>query len=75
MRIRVTIIYNMPLTGGYYPEHETAAVTGVMDAVAAVRTALIELGYDVTCMPLTPPLEMAKGRLIKLHTDLVFNLF
>jgi len=47
----------------------------VLEAVEAVHRALLELDYDVTRVPLVPPLERAERKLKDLNTDLVFNLF
>lgn len=75
MRIRVAIIYNEPYPSRYDTTGEAKAVLGVLNAVAAVHQALLELGYDVIRVPLTPPLEQARRRLNSLDADLVFNLF
>jgi len=75
VRARVAIVYNEPIYSRYDERGEQAAVTGVLEAVEAVNHALLELGYEVTQVPLVPPLGRARKRLSKLETDLVFNLF
>jgi D-alanine-D-alanine ligase len=75
LRMRVAIIYNEPCPSRYDATGEAKAVLGVLNAVAAVHQALLELGYDVIRVPLTPPLEQTKRKLNSLDADLVFNLF
>lgn len=75
MCARVAIAYNEPLHSRYDERGEQAAVTGVLDAVAAVHHALLELGYDVIRVPLAPPLDQTRKKLGELEADLVFNLF
>lgn len=75
MRTRITIAFNQPQKSRYDASHEEKAVLGVLDSVAAVRESLEELDYEVTLLPLVPPVESAKAKLTKLKTDLVFNLF
>jgi D-alanine-D-alanine ligase len=50
-------------------------VLGVLDAVTAVHQALLEIGHQVTRVPLAPPLKSTRGKLSSLDVDLVFNLF
>ena len=75
MRMRLAIVYNEPCVSRYDTAGETQAVVGVLNAVAAVHQALLELGHDVTRVPLTPPLEQAERKLNSLDAGLVFNLF
>ncbi len=75
MRKRVTIVYNEPVSSNYDTVGEEKAVLGVLEAVAAVHQALLELGYDVARLPLVIPLEQAEEKLKNLDTSLVFNLF
>ncbi len=75
MRPRITIVFNQPQKSRYDASHEEKAVLGVLESVAAVRQSLEELDYEVTLLPLVPPLESAKVKLMNLDTDLVFNLF
>lgn len=75
MRCRIAIVYNQPQQSRYDASHEEKAAYGVLDSVAAVRKSLEELDYDVSLLPLVPPIETAKKNLIVLDTDLVFNLF
>ncbi len=75
MRKRVAIIYNEPYQSSYDTVGEEKAVLGVLDAVAAVHQALLELGCSVVEIPLVPPLEQAEIKLRALETDLAFNLF
>lgn len=48
---------------------------GVLEEARAVSQALEELGYSITQLPLSPPLEQARAALMRLNADLVFNLF
>jgi len=75
MHTRVAIIYNEPRHSRYDIVSEGKAVLGVLEAVEAVHRALLELGFDVTRVPLVPPLERAERKLRNFNTDLVFNLF
>jgi len=72
---RVAIIYNEPIPSRYSAMGEEKAVLGVLDEVTAVHQALTDLGYEVECIPLSPPLEQVRGKLEELNADLVFNLF
>jgi len=72
---RVAIVYNEPLNSRYDERGEQAAVTSVLDAVAAVHHALLELGYEVVRVPLAPPLRQARKKLGELEVELAFNLF
>jgi D-alanine-D-alanine ligase len=71
----VAIVYNEPQPSGYDNTHEEKAVLGVLDAVNAVKQALLELGKDVQVIPLLPPFEEARKKLEALNVDVVFNLF
>lgn len=75
MRARIAIVYNEPEPSRYDTAGEEKAVKSVLDAVAAVRRSLLELGNEVTCVPLIPPIERARKTLGSLDVDLVFNLF
>ncbi len=75
MRKRVAIVYNEPQSSRYDNNHEEKAVLGVLEAVTAVHQALIELGHDVTLLPLIPPFEEARKKLAAPGVDVVFNLF
>jgi len=75
MRTRVAIVYNEPHHSRYDAVSEGKAVLGVLEAVEAVHRALLELDFDVTRVPVVPPLERAERKLKNLNTDLVFNLF
>ena len=74
-RMRVAIVYNRPQPSRYDATGEQQSVLGVLDAVKAVHQALVELEFDVTVLPLVPPLKQAERELRSLKTDLVFNLF
>ena len=64
------------LTPSYYDTTgEEKAVLGVLDAVKAVHKALLELGYEVTLLPLVPPFTEARKKLEALNVEVVFNLF
>lgn len=71
----VAIIYNEPYPSRYDTAGEAKAVLGVLNAVAAVHQALLELGYHAVRVPLAPPPEQARSKLNSLDADLVFNLF
>ncbi len=75
MRARVAIVYNEPYHSRYDAVGEEKAVFGVLEAVAAVHRALLELDGNVIRVPLVLPLEQAEKNLRDLDTDLVFNLF
>ncbi|OGO17010.1 MAG: hypothetical protein A2Z15_07510 [Chloroflexi bacterium RBG_16_50_11] len=75
MRQRVTIVYNQPQSSRYDNTHEEKAVLGVLDAVNAVHKALRELEHDVSLLPLLPPFDEARQKLLELKADIVFNLF
>ncbi len=75
MRTRVAIVYNEPYHSRYDAVGEEKAVFGVLEAVAAVHRALLELDGNVIRVPLVLPLEQAEKNLRDLDTDLVFNLF
>jgi len=72
---RVAIVYNEPHGSRYGTLGEDKAVLGVLEAVAAVHRALLDLGYEVTEVPLLPPVGAVESRLRALGADLVFNLF
>jgi D-alanine-D-alanine ligase len=73
--MRVAIVYSEPQQScrGSLDEYKSAA--GVLEALKAVHRSLLELDFDVTVVPLTPPLKQAEKELRNLNTDLVFNLF
>jgi D-alanine-D-alanine ligase len=75
MRMRIAIVYNKPQQSRYDTVGAEKAVLDVLEAVDAVHQALLELDFDVTMVPLVPPLEQAERELRNLDTDLVFNLF
>ncbi len=72
---RLAIVYNEPQASRYSTTKEEKAVLGVMDSVKAVHKALLELGYEVTLLPLLPPFTEAQPKLASLKVDAVFNLF
>lgn len=75
MHKRIAIVYNRPQPSRYDSSHETKAVLGILPCVTSVHRALIELGYAVDVIPLSPPYEQAKKILSSLDAGLVFNLF
>jgi len=75
MRKRITIVFNQPQKSRYDTRCEEKAVSAVLNAVAAVRRSLEELCYNISVLPLVPPLESVRAELMRLDTDLVFNLF
>ncbi len=74
MRTHIAIVYNEPRPSRYDTFGEGQAVLSVLHSVEAVSRALLELGYQVTSVPLTP-LEPIRDKLGGLKADLVFNLF
>ncbi len=72
---RLVIVYNEPQASRYSTTNEEKAVLGVMDAVYAVHQALLELGHEVTLLPLVPPFTEARKKLKALKVEAVFNLF
>jgi hypothetical protein len=46
---------------------EESAVLGVLEAVQAVEKSLIELGHDVVLLPLLPPVEEIKNKLLNFY--------
>lgn len=75
MRMRVALVYNEPQKSSCGAVGEYNAVEAVLECVEAVDKALLELDFDVSRVPLVPPLEQAEKGLRNLDTDLVFNLF
>jgi D-alanine-D-alanine ligase len=73
--MRIAIVYNKPQQSRYDAVGGEKAVLDVLESVEAVHRSLLELDFDVTVVPLVPPLEQAEGELRNLNTDLVFNLF
>ena len=72
---RVVIVYNQPEPSRYDRRGEEKAVLGVLEAVSAVHTSLLEMGDEVCLLPLAFPWEQARGKLAALDVDVVFNLF
>jgi len=75
VRSRVAVIYNEPVPGHYSPQEEKEAIESILNSAKAVHEALLASGYDVTLVPLLPPLEQTRKELESLKVDLVFNLF
>jgi D-alanine-D-alanine ligase len=75
MSQKITVIFNDPTAGKYSQLGESDAVMGVLDAVELVGHTFTELGFDVTTLPLKPPLSQVESTLKKLPAPLVFNLF
>jgi D-alanine-D-alanine ligase len=71
----VAIVYNEPQASRYSNTNEEKAVLGVLDAVNAVHKALLELGNQVTLLPLVPPFAAAREKFNTLNAEVVFNLF
>ena len=72
---RLAIVYNEPVPSRYDVMGEEIAELSIIEEVAAVRRALLDSGYSVVQVPLTPPLEQVWEKLKTLQADLVFNLF
>ncbi len=75
MHQKVAVVYNEPIPCRYGAMGEEKAELGVLDAVEAITTALIELGYSAIRVPFQPPLESVRAKLQTLEADLIFNLF
>jgi len=75
VRPSVAIVYNKPKPSRYEAMGEQVAVDSILSVVTAVRRALVQLGYPVLRVPLTPPLERAREKLRQVEAGLVFNLF
>jgi D-alanine-D-alanine ligase len=73
--MRVALVYNEPQKPDSGSVNEYNSVEAVLEAVDAVHQALLKLHFDVTVIPLVPPVEQAGRELRNLDTDLVFNLF
>ncbi|MFH0847667.1 MAG: ATP-grasp domain-containing protein [Chloroflexota bacterium] len=71
----ITVVYNQPRISRYHDLGEGKAEFGILDAVFALEKSLQELGYEVTCLPLRPPLARALVELGKIKSELIFNLF
>jgi D-alanine-D-alanine ligase len=72
---KIAIVYNEPVQSRYQTTGEEKAVLGVLEAVNAVKKALIELHHEVSLVPLALPQEKAAGIVDSLFVDIVFNLF
>lgn len=75
MHSKIAIVYNEPEASRYDGMGEFQAVVGVLEAVKAVRKALIELGHSVINVPLLPPESQLRGTFESLSVDIIFNLF
>lgn len=75
MHPEITIVYNYPFIGKYEDASEASAVMGILECVDSVEKALIESGFHVYRLSLSPPLEIVTEQLKSLKTELVFNLF
>ena len=75
MRPLITLIYNKPRASRYWPLGEMKAVLAVAEEMKAVYRALLRLGFRVSTVALSPPMDRVSRRLERLKTDLVFNLF
>lgn len=71
----IAVVYNAPQSSRYDRTGEIKAVVGVMACAEAVREALLKLRYNVTIVPLSPPVENLKSTLNSLDAEVVFNLF
>ena len=71
----IAVVYNKPNPSRYDRTNEQKAVVGVLEAVEAVRTSILELGYEVVLLPLVLPFKTARKKLASLEVEMVFNLF
>jgi D-alanine-D-alanine ligase len=55
VRKRIAVVYNEPQPSRYDNAGEAKAVLGVLNAVTAVHSSLLELGHDVSLVPLAAP--------------------
>lgn len=75
MRPKIAIIYSQPDYKRRSVCKESKAELSIVYMVRDIYHALIEQGYPVVKIPLSPPLELARDKLRKLKADVVFNLF
>jgi D-alanine-D-alanine ligase len=75
VRPEITIVYNYPFIGKYEDASEADAVMGILECVDSVEKALIESGFKVHRLSLSPPLDKVPEQLKNLKTELIFNLF
>jgi D-alanine-D-alanine ligase len=75
VRPEITIVYNDPYVGKFKDMGEERAILGILECVNAVNDALLESGYKVNCLSLSPPLNAVKEQLKSVKTGLLFNLF
>jgi len=75
MSLKVGLIYNEPIPDRYDNMGEAEAIADVLEEVKAVEAALNELGYQVSKVGLTPPLEEVRFIVQGLNVDVYFNLF
>lgn len=71
----IAIIYNKPAPSRYTASDEDAAIKGVLNAVAAVENALLELSCQSFLVPLSPPLDEALDTVSRIKASVIFNLF
>jgi D-alanine-D-alanine ligase len=71
----VAIVYNEPQPSYYDKNQEIKAVSGVLTCVDAAHKALLNLGYSVSILPLSPPTATIKEKISSLDVSIVFNLF
>lgn len=72
-RLKVAIVYNDVSQSSCGEEGKAEA--GVLEEVQAVYKALLELGHNITLIPLFPPLEEARNSIQLIKADVIFNLF
>ncbi len=75
MRGKITIIHNVPDLNTCKSEVEKKAALRIFSDVSAVRRALQKIGFNVSCLPLKPPLQATIRCLEYIKADLIFNLF
>lgn len=71
----ITIIYNTPDLSHCHTQVEKNAALRIFSDTRAVHQALEKIGYQVTCLPLSPPLQPALSQLKSIKADIIFNLF
>jgi len=73
--MKIALIYNAPIPSLYDARGESKAETGVLDAVKAIRRSIKSLGHNLVEVPLLPPVEKVRQKILEIRADVIFNLF